>query len=227
MSTPIARAGVTRVLAVTSCKGGVGKSTVALQLALALRTNGMRVGLLDADIHGPSLPSFLPPTVAPAQFYGDRLAPVQALGLACMSWGFVPRELTHVANSHTQATVLRGRDTASVAVQLALGTQWDLNGKLDVLVVDMPPGTGDTLHCLDISHDEETKWTEENHHTDVHMKTIIVTSMSHSLHSGAAHVPLKTVSHVLTALKASPSHHAVQAMCPSACYLRCRSPRQS
>uniref|UniRef100_A0A7S4UQB3 Uncharacterized protein n=1 Tax=Alexandrium monilatum TaxID=311494 RepID=A0A7S4UQB3_9DINO len=141
--------GVTRTLAVSSCKGGVGKSSVSLRLALALQRLGMRVGLLDADVHGPSLPALLPPLpsveLAKEKLVNGRLRPLQALGLECMSWGFLPRERTHYSG---EATVLRGHWAARVAVQLALGTQWDAAGPLDVLVLDMPPGTGDVQLAL-------------------------------------------------------------------------------
>lgn len=145
---------VAHTLAVSSCKGGVGKSSVSLRLALALRDRGLRVGLLDADIHGPSLPSFvspLPQLLSEPGFgsglerKGSRLRPVQALGLECMSWGFLSSERTHCRG---KATVLRGRWSARVVVQLALGTQWDAAGPLDVLVMDLPPGTGDVQMAL-------------------------------------------------------------------------------
>ena len=125
--------GVKRVIAVASGKGGVGKSTVAANLALALAAEGNRVGLLDADIYGPSqglmmgVPEGTKPNVA-----NDLLQPIIAHGLQCMSMSFV-------ASDRTPA-VWRGPMASGALQQLLTQTEWQA---VDVLVVDMPPGTGD------------------------------------------------------------------------------------
>ena len=126
-------------VAVASCKGGVGKSTVAAQLAYALLKRGGRVGLLDADVHGPSAPTQLGLTDArvEASPAGGGLAlPVEARGgLRVASLGFV-----NVAASRTPGVALRGPLAGRVAAQLFSMTDW---GELDYLVVDLPPGVGD------------------------------------------------------------------------------------
>lgn len=144
--------GVARTLAVSSCKGGVGKSSVALRLALALRDRGLQVGLVDADVHGPSLPAMLPPLdcvcLKPNNLVDGRVRPLKALGLECISWGFFPQKRTHYKDS--EATVLRGQWAARIAVQMALGTQWGsaAGRPVDVLLFDMPPGTSDVQMSL-------------------------------------------------------------------------------
>ena len=124
--------GVRHVIAVASAKGGVGKSTVAANLALALQAEGLRVGLLDADVYGPSLPILFgtrgPVTVTPAQ----RLAPVEKFGLQLMSVGFFVEEETPV--------IWRGPVVMSLVRQFLRDVEWH---GLDFLVVDLPPGTGD------------------------------------------------------------------------------------
>ncbi|MCC7464096.1 MAG: iron-sulfur cluster carrier protein ApbC [Gammaproteobacteria bacterium] len=125
--------GVKNVVAVASGKGGVGKSTVAVNLALAWHAAGARVGLLDADIYGPSLPLMLGLIGQhPTSPDGKRIRPLQAHGISAMSVGFLvdPRE----------AVVWRGPMVTSALTQLLNETEW---GELDYLVVDMPPGTGD------------------------------------------------------------------------------------
>jgi ATP-binding protein involved in chromosome partitioning len=119
------------VIAVASGKGGVGKSTVAVNLALALAANGQRVGLLDADIYGPSVPRLLGLSGKPRAEAG-KLVPFEAYGLKAMSIGFLV--------SDEQAVIWRGPMVVSALTQMLTGTDW---GALDVLVVDMPPGTGD------------------------------------------------------------------------------------
>lgn len=121
------------MIAVASGKGGVGKSTVSVNLALALSQTGLKVGLLDADIYGPSqgallgLPEGTRPDVA-----NQLLQPVEAHGIGCMSMGFVTSEKT--------PAIWRGPMASGALQQLLTQTDW---GELDVLVVDMPPGTGD------------------------------------------------------------------------------------
>ena len=128
--------GVGRVIAVASGKGGVGKSTVAVNLAVALAQAGRRVGLVDADIYGPSLPRMLGVSGRPA-LRDKTMIPMEAFGVRCMSIGFlVPEE---------QAMVWRGPMVMGALTQLLGQTEW---GALDVMVVDMPPGTGDAQLTL-------------------------------------------------------------------------------
>jgi ATP-binding protein involved in chromosome partitioning len=125
--------GIRNVLAVASGKGGVGKSTVAVNLALGLALDGARVGLLDADIYGPSQPRMLGLTgERPLSRDGKRLEPLAAHGLKAMSIGFLIDE--------EQPMVWRGPMVTQALTQLLGDTSW---GELDYLVVDMPPGTGD------------------------------------------------------------------------------------
>jgi ATP-binding protein involved in chromosome partitioning len=125
--------GIRNVLAIASGKGGVGKSTVAVNLALGLTLDGARVGLLDADIYGPSQPRMLGLTgERPVSRDGKRLEPLAAHGLHAMSIGFLIEE--------EQPMVWRGPMVTQALAQLLGDTNW---GELDYLVVDMPPGTGD------------------------------------------------------------------------------------
>jgi len=125
--------GIRNVVAVASGKGGVGKSTVAVNLALAWAAQGARVGLLDADIYGPSQPIMLGlQGQRPSSRDGKRLIPLRAHGLVAMSIGF----LVDVE----QPMVWRGPMVTSALNQLLSDTDW---GELDYLVIDMPPGTGD------------------------------------------------------------------------------------
>jgi ATP-binding protein involved in chromosome partitioning len=124
--------GVRNVVAVASGKGGVGKSTVAANLALALAQEGARVGVLDADIYGPSQPRMLGVSGPPVSEDGKRLQPKLGHGLQCMSIGFL------VADD--QPMVWRGPMVTQALTQLLNDTAWD---DLDFLIVDMPPGTGD------------------------------------------------------------------------------------
>eukprot|EP00041_Stephanoeca_diplocostata_P021208 m.489360 g.489360 ORF g.489360 m.489360 type:complete len:355 (+) comp21765_c0_seq8:178-1242(+) len=124
---------VKHVIAVTSCKGGVGKSTIATNLAFTLKKMGISVGLLDADVYGPSLPSIVQPEDARLlKTESGRIRPVDFEGVPCMSFGWSTRG--------GSAAALRGPIVSGLVTQLATGTDW---GSLDVLLVDMPPGTGD------------------------------------------------------------------------------------
>jgi ATP-binding protein involved in chromosome partitioning len=126
-------AGIKNIVAVASGKGGVGKSTVAVNLALAWAGQGARVGLLDADIYGPSQPLMLGlEGQRPGSPDGKHLTPLQAHGVAAMSIGFLV--------DAEQPMVWRGPMVTQALTQLLSETQW---GELDYLVVDMPPGTGD------------------------------------------------------------------------------------
>ena len=122
---------VKRIIAVASGKGGVGKSTTAVNLAIGLARRGLAVGLLDADIHGPSLPRMLGITGRP-EVQDKRMLPIEAWGIRAMSMGFLVEERT--------AMIWRGPMVMGALVQLIGEVEW---GALDVLVVDMPPGTGD------------------------------------------------------------------------------------
>lgn len=128
--TPLA--GVKNVIAVASGKGGVGKSTVAVNLALALAADGAAVGILDADIYGPSQPRMLGLTGKPTSKDGKHIEPMAAYGVKCMSIGFLIDAETPM--------VWRGPMVTQALVQLIRDTLW---GELDYLIVDMPPGTGD------------------------------------------------------------------------------------
>jgi len=121
------------VIAVTSGKGGVGKSTVAVNLAIALSQLGKEIGILDADIYGPSLPRLLGVQNAKSeQGYDDRLEPILVHGLKAMSMGFLVPEET--------AMIWRGPMAQSALLQMLRDVNWS---GLDILVIDMPPGTGD------------------------------------------------------------------------------------
>ena len=129
--------GVRHVVAVASGKGGVGKSTTALNLALGLRLQGLKVGILDADVHGPSLPTLLNLTQKPRIGPDRRLLPVPAQGLVAMSMGLMVEDET--------AMIWRGPMVTSAITQMLAEVDW---GTLDVLIVDMPPGTGDAQLAL-------------------------------------------------------------------------------
>jgi len=129
--------GVANIIAVASGKGGVGKSTTAVNLALALKDHGLRVGILDADIYGPSMPRLLGLKGQPQQISGNQLAPMEAYGLKVMSMGFLVDEETPM--------IWRGPMVMSALSQMLKDVAW---GELDVLVVDMPPGTGDAALTL-------------------------------------------------------------------------------
>ncbi len=124
--------GVANIIAVASGKGGVGKSTTAVNFALALKERGLKVGILDADIYGPSMPRLLGLKDKPQQIAGNKLAPLEAYGLKVMSMGFLVDEETPM--------IWRGPMVMSALSQMLKDVAW---GELDVLVVDMPPGTGD------------------------------------------------------------------------------------
>ena len=129
--------GVAAVIAVASGKGGVGKSTTSLNLALGLRDLGLKVGLLDADIYGPSVPRLTGLRDKP-ELNGERkMIPLRRFGLAIMSIGFLVEEET--------AMIWRGPMVMSAVTQMLRDVEW---GQLDVLVVDMPPGTGDAQLTL-------------------------------------------------------------------------------
>lgn len=126
--------GVKHVIAVGSGKGGVGKSTVAVNLAAALVLDGLRVGLLDADVYGPSIPTMLGGVSARAEPAGQgKIRPLERHGLSLMSMGFLMESLT-------TPVMWRGPMISGAVRQMLSDVEW---GELDVLVVDLPPGTGD------------------------------------------------------------------------------------
>jgi ATP-binding protein involved in chromosome partitioning len=124
--------GVESIIAVASGKGGVGKSTTAVNLALGLRDLGLKVGILDADIYGPSMPKLLAIREKPETIGGTRLKPIVRHGMPIMSIGFLIEEETPM--------IWRGPMVMSALTQMLREVEW---GTLDVMVVDMPPGTGD------------------------------------------------------------------------------------
>ncbi len=124
--------GIEAIIAVASGKGGVGKSTTAVNLALAMKANGLRVGILDADVYGPSMPRLLGISGRPQQIENRIIVPMENYGIKAMSMGFLVDEGT--------AMIWRGPMVQSALMQMLREVAW---GDLDVLVVDMPPGTGD------------------------------------------------------------------------------------
>lgn len=137
MSGPQPVSGVDRILAVASGKGGVGKSTVSSNLAVALARQGRRVGLLDADIYGPSQPRMMGVNKRPASPDGKTIIPLTAHGVTLMSIGLMLDE--------GQSVVWRGPMLMGALQQMLGQVQW---GRLDVLIVDLPPGTGDVQLTL-------------------------------------------------------------------------------
>ncbi len=129
--------GITAIIAVASGKGGVGKSTTAINIALGLRDLGLRVGLLDADIYGPSIPRLTGINQKPTVDDDKKMIPIQRFGMPLMSIGFLVGEETPM--------VWRGPMVMSAIRQMLWDVAW---GTLDVLIVDMPPGTGDAQLTL-------------------------------------------------------------------------------
>ena len=129
--------GVKHIIAVASGKGGVGKSTTAVNLALGLAANGVSTGLLDADIYGPSMPRMLDVKEKPESIDGKALKPIERYGIRTMSIGYIVAEDTPM--------IWRGPMVSSALEQMLRDVEW---GDLDVLVVDMPPGTGDAQLTL-------------------------------------------------------------------------------
>lgn len=134
---PVRSPEIARVLAVGSGKGGVGKSSVAVNLAVALARLGYRVGLLDADVYGPNTPRMLGVTELPPRRQPGRIPPAEAYGVRFISVGFMVKP--------EQAIVWRGPMTDKLVRQFMADVEW---GELDVLIVDLPPGTGDVAIAL-------------------------------------------------------------------------------
>jgi len=124
--------GVKHIVAISSGKGGVGKSTVACRVATALAVNGYSVGLIDADIYGPSLPKMMALSGTPRATGDKRILPLEAQGVRCMSIGFLVDE--------NEPIIWRGPMVMGVVRQFMHQVAW---GELDYLLVDLPPGTGD------------------------------------------------------------------------------------
>ena len=134
---PITPKGVKRIIAVASGKGGVGKSTVSANLAVALAQEGKRVGLLDADIYGPSQPRMMGVSTRPSSPDGKIIEPLIAHGVTMMSIGLMLKG--------DEAVIWRGPMLMGALQQLLSQVAW---GELDVLIVDLPPGTGDVQLTL-------------------------------------------------------------------------------
>jgi len=131
VKTPIN--GTKFTLAISSAKGGVGKSTFAMNFALALKSIGMKVGIFDADIYGPSLPKMMSISEKPKSEDGKSMTPINQYGVQCMSIGFLVDKDTPM--------IWRGPMVTSAIKTFAQKVLWD---KIDFIIVDMPPGTGDT-----------------------------------------------------------------------------------
>jgi len=125
--------GTKYTIAISSAKGGVGKSTFAMNFALSLKSLGLKVGVLDADIYGPSLPKMMSIREKPKSEDGKKIIPVQQYGVQCMSIGFLVDEETPM--------IWRGPMVTSAIKTFTQNVSWN---NLDFIIVDMPPGTGDT-----------------------------------------------------------------------------------
>jgi ATP-binding protein involved in chromosome partitioning len=137
MPAPQAIPGVANIIAVGSGKGGVGKTTLAVNLSVALAQLGYKVGLLDGDVYGPNVPLMLGTNQQPKAIGPDRIEPIQACGLKVISVGFL--------NPGDKPVIWRGPMLHQIIRQFLNSVEW---GQLDYLVIDLPPGTGDVVLSL-------------------------------------------------------------------------------
>jgi ATP-binding protein involved in chromosome partitioning len=137
MPAPAALPGVSKIIAIGSGKGGVGKTTIAVNLAIALSRLGLRVGLLDADIYGPNVPLMMGSTKQPGVGEGNRIEPNLAHGIKTISIGYI--------SPGDKPLVMRGPMLHQIIRQFLQQVDW---GELDYLIVDLPPGTGDVVISL-------------------------------------------------------------------------------
>ncbi len=139
-ATPQAVQGVKNIIAIASGKGGVGKSTTAVNLALSLKKLGLQVGIFDIDIYGPSIPTMLGIDEKPELLENKQITPLKNHGVVSMSIGYLLEK--------DVATIWRGPMVMGAIQQMLADVKWDLYGGLDVLIVDLPPGTGDAQLTL-------------------------------------------------------------------------------
>src|ERR1700734_2111757 len=137
MPSPVALPGVSKIIAVGSGKGGVGKTTVAVNLAIALSRLGQRVGLIDADIYGPNVPTMMGSTQQPMVGANNQIQPNPAHGIKTISIGYI--------SPGDKPLVMRGPMLHQIIRQFLQQVEW---GELDYLIVDLPPGTGDVVISL-------------------------------------------------------------------------------
>jgi ATP-binding protein involved in chromosome partitioning len=137
MPAPVALPGVSRIVAVGSGKGGVGKTTVAVNLAIALSKLGLKVGLIDADIYGPNIPTMMGTNQQPAMGADNMIQPIERHGLKTISIGYI--------SPGDKPLVMRGPMLHQIIRQFLQQVSW---GELDYLIVDLPPGTGDVVISL-------------------------------------------------------------------------------
>ncbi|HEY3627141.1 MAG TPA: Mrp/NBP35 family ATP-binding protein [Terracidiphilus sp.] len=137
MPSPVALPGVSKIIAVGSGKGGVGKTTVAVNLAIALSKLGQRVGLIDADVYGPNVPLMMGSSQAPTVGPGNMIVPNVTHGLKTISIGYI--------SPGDKPMVMRGPMLHQIIRQFLQQVEW---GELDYLIVDLPPGTGDVVISL-------------------------------------------------------------------------------